>query len=345
MQPVPFQFPGYEIAVMLVAVTIAVFGIVLGLGYAFNDKRMKEFAQEEIFTALINGVIIGTLIISFSPGGIFSRLVNNMVINSNITAQCPSYESSNYAICFASSFLIGNGIDINNVHYTSLLYLCLESMLAMSGLYVALGILGGIKVSAVFISFSLSSVFHPMLGILSNAMELLASSLVSIYAQAILLHFIAVTSTTVLMPVAIVLRSFYFTKRLGGAILAISIGLFAVLPLTYLFNAQLISEYGTSTLSYQMQSISSNIESSTNQIIYYGGKANSSSIVGSAINSAMSYYQDLQNILQPVFSFIALVCIEVFFLPIFSIILTVISIRELARLMNSEVSFGRLFIF
>ena len=46
---------GYSIAVSVIAIMISVGGIVFGLGYAFDNNRLKMFGRDELVQSFING--------------------------------------------------------------------------------------------------------------------------------------------------------------------------------------------------------------------------------------------------------------------------------------------------
>ena len=46
---------GYEISVYVISIMIAISGISLGIGYAFNEKRFKEFGKEELYQSVTDG--------------------------------------------------------------------------------------------------------------------------------------------------------------------------------------------------------------------------------------------------------------------------------------------------
>ena len=345
------MFGTYNIAVMLIAIMLSVSGIVLGLGYAIDDKRMKEFGRSELYQSIINGVIVGTLIAAFATGGIFAAVINSMVGSMGASAACEQSMSGNYAICFAYDYLVGiHPISISGVSYPSLLEESAGLLIPVSVLYAGLSMLGSIHLSIGIVSIGFSSMLKPALTALDYVIEALTASIIGIEVQSILLKFISVTAIPVLLPIGIVLRIFYFTRRLGGAIMAIAIGLFAVFPLTYVLNATLVSSYSSNINNGVITSFINTETSTASGII---GSATSISnntkyaygIVGSLESSINGIINGIEGFLNQLMNAIAFIIIEVFFLPIFSIILTAISIRELARVLGSEISFGRLYIF
>ena len=81
-------FWAYEISLGLIAIMLAVSGMILGLGYATDDKKLKEFGREELLQSLINGAIVGALLVAFGSGGFFTVLINAISNSQSSTASC-----------------------------------------------------------------------------------------------------------------------------------------------------------------------------------------------------------------------------------------------------------------
>jgi hypothetical protein len=343
----------YEISVYLITIMIAVSGIILGLGYAIDDKKLKDFGRTELLQSLINSAIVGLLFVAFSSTGFFTLLINTIANAQYYAASCPAYMSSNYAICFAYNYLIGvSPVGINGSSHLSLMDTSLPLLAALSVSYTTLSLVSSIQLSVGFISVGLTSVLTPLLTQMNYLINAITLAIMGIEAQAVLLEFIAITAVPVLLPVGIVLRSLYFTRKLGGAIIAIAIGLFGVFPLTYLLNAELTNNYFSTASNYTAASLISSLNNMKSSIVgsvsSLSGARNSTTsngllssitgILGGLAGSAEALFEEIANL-------VALLVIEIFFLPAFSLILTAISIKEFARILGSEVSFGRLYMY
>ena len=343
------QLPGYGISIVIIAIMLSVAGIVYGLGYAFDDKKLKDFGHNELYQSLINGVIVGVLFIIFSNGGAITRIINGSF--SNVTyASCPGYMGYNNAICFAHDYLAGvSPIKLGNNSYPSLLMTSVGTLVPLTLLYAGLSLISSIQFNAVLFSVGFAGMMKPLLSQLSYIINAITLSVISIEVQDALLKFIAATGVTILLPVGIVLRTFYFTRKLGGAIIATAIGLFAVFPLTYLLAAEMVNSY---SLQLSQPSISSVIGqvNSTQTTVLSSYSTTPTNSVGSSlittINSAFgSIVTSVDALIEQLTGFIASLIIQIFFLPVFSIILTIISIRELAKVLGSEMSFHKFDIF
>ncbi|MEM0106793.1 MAG: hypothetical protein QXS03_01015, partial [Candidatus Micrarchaeaceae archaeon] len=122
-------FSDYSIAVLLVSIMIAISGIILGIGIALDDRKLKDFGKEELYQALISGFIVGTIFTLVAPGGAIFSLINTFASTSS--SHCITLISSNYVICFAYSFLTSPlPITINNISYPSLMSISISMILA-----------------------------------------------------------------------------------------------------------------------------------------------------------------------------------------------------------------------
>ncbi len=338
---------GYAIAVSIIGIMIAAGGIILGLGYALDDKKLKEAGRGELLQSMINGVIVGTLILAFSTGGVVVSLVNSIVTMPS-TSSCTGALSTNYAICFAYNYLSGlTATTVNGVQHQDLLGSALTLLTPLSLLYVVLGVIGALKIGIGVVSFSFSGLLNPVLSQLNYAISAIVFAITGIEVQAVLLKFIGLTAVPVLLPVGIVLRTFYFTRRLGGAIMAVAIGLFAVFPLTYLLDAQLASGYSNMINQNGINSLIANSTQVKQALSTESMQSNTISLgfLNPVLGVLEPIVNEIENAIEKLLDYIALLIVEVFFLPTFSLILTIISIREFARILGTEVSFGKFDVF
>ncbi len=341
---------GYNIAVSVISIMLSIGGMVWGLGYATDNLKLKSFGRDEIIQSCINGAIVGSLFLFLSPGGLGTGIINGLVSSSNVTVSCTGYLSSNYAICFANNYLVGLApVTINNNGYPSLLDSSLELLVPVSTIYAILGFISSSQVSLGVISFAFTTLLTPLLSQMNFIIEALTFAIIGIYTQSALLNVIAIVAVPLLLPIGIVLRTFYPTRRLGGTMIAIAIGLFVVFPLTYLLDAQITVNYSSSINIADLNSFQLQSQSAQNSVLSIStGTITSNSLGGilqvitGTLGGLISSFTPLLN---EIVSWLAILIVEVFFFPVFSIMLTITSIRELAKVFGSEVSLGRFDIF
>jgi hypothetical protein len=347
-------FLGYSIAIEVLAIMIAVGGIIFGVGLAINDRRLKQIGQSELYQVVINGAIIGAFIVLFVPGGLISALLGSMTTGVSGTS-CSAYPN-NPATCFATSYLSGvSDVTINGNPYQSLLTSNLELLSASALLYAGVGTLSSVKLDLFIISFGLQGL-NAILGPLKGIIDFLSLSSVFIIAQSMLLGFFYYTALPLMLPVGIVLRTVYFTRKLGGAIIAIAIGGYLILPLTYVFSAVLLNTFYVNALATPVSSTVSSINTFLSSVQSLQGSAFSLGSTQSAntinfnlvgvVTSGIGVLTSSFNlVLSAIWDSMVVLIIQVFFLPIFSMILTFISVKELAKLLGSEISLEHLNVF
>ena len=337
---------GYGVAVAVISIMLSVSGIILGIGFALDDRKLKEFGRNELYQALLNGLIVGSLIVCFLPGGIVSVAINSLVANSSYPS-CNPPINYNSAICFAHDYLAGiSPVTVNGNVYPTFTDSILGLLLPTFSLYLGIGALAAVQINLVVVSFSFGNMLNPILHQIGYIIEGLTLALISVQAQDALLRIIAGVAVPLLLPVGVILRSFYPTRRLGGSILAMAIALFAVLPLTYVLDSQIVSYYSYSTLQPAINATISSTQSATSSAIAGAQAQQSSNSIGyssfQALSSAASTVANgAESLINGLMQELALLIVQVFFLPAFSLILTTVSARELAKILGSEISFGK----
>ncbi|MEM0124423.1 MAG: hypothetical protein QXF41_02690 [Candidatus Micrarchaeaceae archaeon] len=342
MQQLPFGIYGYGIAVSLIGIMLAIGGIILGLGFAFNDKKLKEFGENELYQAIISGVLVGSLLLLFSNGGIVSRFIYSAAVSNGTSFSCPAYMSQNAALCFSYAYLVGTQQYVFAGHaYNSLFIIIMGILLALLAITFSLGLVAGIKLDAIAVSVAFNYALAPILKELQQIITLLSAALISIFVQAALLQVIALTALPIILPLGIILRVLYPTRRLGGFLIAVAIGVYVVLPLSYLLNAYMMNSYNSdfnATSLSQVEMQSNSLSSSIGSYSAYNSSL-SLNLFNGFLGGIGAIIAAINSLLKPMFYFVSGIIVQAFILPTFSIILTIISIRELSRVSGSEAIF------
>ncbi len=318
----PLGAYGYSIAVWTVSVMISVSGIALGLGYALNSKRLKEFGKGELLQSIINGALVGSLMAVFAANGIASQLIASMAMANNTSISCTGALATNPAICFAYNYLVDPTPYTFMGHTNlSILEISTSLLLLLYALYALLGVL--------------SQFLAPVLAQIKYATQIISTAAISATVQATVLSLSAATAITFILPLGIILRTFYPSRKLGGLLMALAIGIYVVLPLSYVFDATLA--YGfTSTIGKNMAQIT--ITSNTIQ-----QDAPSNAIAQGIIPDLLSFTNSILSLLSNTINLVlneaAYLVVYAFVLPLFSVAITAISVKELAELLGSDASF------
>lgn len=341
---VPFGQYGFSIAVYVIGIMIAISGISVGLGYAINEKKFKEFGKHELYQSILNGALVGGLLALFSSNGMVSIAINQLTVSNSTYMQCPSAMSGNSAMCLAYNYLIGSGYSMAGTFHPSILA---TSTLLLTGLFAlnaALGAIASVKISVFIVTISFSYIVNPLIMEINYIIRMLSTIAIGAVVQGSVLLFIDASAITLILPAGIILRSLYLTRRLGGFLMALSIGLYVVLPLAYVFDAAIASSYGSqidlnsiTNIGQNATNIESNVygeisATSSNSLLY---RVSSSAI--SAVQSLSGAFSGMANL---ILQGIAYLIVYTFVLPAFSLIITGVAVREFAQLLGAEASFG-----
>ncbi len=347
----PLDQYSLNISIYLISIMLAIGGISLGIGYAMNEKRIKEFGRKELFESVINGAIVGGIFLLFTANGPVTTLINQMTLSNGTTLNCYAFISNNTAICLAYDYLASpTPYTFMGMEHQSVLSLTTSAMTGLFALNGVLGLIAGLKINLAIATFSFSYVFAPVISELQYIMKLLGAVAISAVVQASILEFAAVITLSVLLPSGIVLRTFYPTRKVGGFLMAASIGLYVVLPLSYVFNATIANAYSSSLNPINISQISitaSDLKNSVFQQSVYqqtNSTLNSSDTGGilGSISSGVAYLTNaLSGFINGILRSVAYLIVYSFVLPIFSLIITGISIREISGLLGSEAFFGK----
>ncbi|MDE1846160.1 MAG: hypothetical protein KGH53_02680 [Candidatus Micrarchaeota archaeon] len=338
----PFGAYGFGIAVAVIAIMLSLSGIAIGLGYALDERRLREFGKNEVYQSVINAALVGSLLLLFASNGIITNLIN--ALSGGISSySCPQYMDANSALCFSYSYLTGlSGYSINGTGYSSLFTIVSGLIIALVSLGTVLGIIAGLKINLLILSLSFSSILSPVLGQIQYLTAVLSTLGIGIEVQVAIISFVAITAISSILPLGLILRSFYPSRKLGGFLIAVAIGTYVVLPLSYVLNATMVSSYSlanstdlltitNSASSIQGQIASTNLQYNQSGAGIFGGITSGLQSLVASINQALSNLN---------FGLSKLI-MQVFILPAFSLIITGISIRELSELFGSEAAFGR----
>lgn len=200
------EFAGMGIAIIIVTASIVLAGILFGVGRAFGYKNIEYFGIEELLQSLINAAIIGSFA---AVTGVVASVSSSIV-----TPGCSSGNVIEQLICML-------GI-VNTNLFT--LFQSLIQMLNILGYYQGLSL-----------NFGAFSVVP--FGNLSSVSGVLSAQLLSLNLIMILVGlniqiavFIEQNALSLLLPVGLVLRSLFATRKVGGFLIALAVGLYIFYP-------------------------------------------------------------------------------------------------------------------
>jgi hypothetical protein len=160
-----------------------------------------------------------------------------------------------------------------------------------------------------------------------------------------LLVFIGATALNVFLPIGVVLRCFFATRRIGGLLMAVAIGLYIVFPLTIALNAIAMNSGQDAQLSQDSSNFLA-LESEVDNISPFSSSNLSSydQLTGFATTADAGLGPVLAGVRSvPVLStdVLSSMVVQLVFLPVLSVMITALAIKELAGLFGSEINLSR----
>ncbi len=343
---------GFAVPIALVSIMLAIGGIILGLGYALNDDRLKEFGKNEAYQSVVNAALVGSLLLLFVNGGVVSSLINQVMQSNGAAAGCQGALAQSGAICFAYGYLAGGPIAYNGTLSVSVAT-NVEHILGT--LYEENGVLG--LASAVP---GIAQAFAPLLTSIKGAIEALTGVLIGIEMQAAVLTIIAYGALTLVLPVGLTLRTFYPTRKLGGFFMGLAIGLYVVFPLSYVLNAALsqplhatldgsgvtsaFTAFGNQVAAplplnwFNQTNDTSGLWKALDYTISSAAVLTPLRIVTPIVGLAIAVMDDGQSIINALAQYVAVLVVYAIVLPAFSLLITWVSVRELSHLFGADIN-------
>ncbi len=311
-----------SLAYTVVTISIILSGIMLGLGKAFGNRKLESFGKDELFQSIINGALVGglTVLIAF--------------ISDISTSASPNR-------CLPGADLVGElSCSINALSTDGFaLFNNLNRALNVIGYYQTLEVnFGSFKIQP-FIN--LEGVSH----ILFDQLHLLVLSLNLLSMQQLLLQFISTQGIALVLSLGLILRSFFATRKIGGFLVSLSIGLI-------LFYPAFVSVFEPPSSSLAaakntLDSFNANPSFATVPIIdlnsaggiaarldnltyYQADQANSTNMTG------VDFSGELGVISQAATSSVSSLLFYSSIVPLLSLILTFVFIKELSGVLGSE---------
>ncbi|MFN7991764.1 MAG: hypothetical protein U0R44_06435 [Candidatus Micrarchaeia archaeon] len=352
------SFVGVEIAVIVVTASIVLAGILVGIGRATGYKRIEVFGIEELIQSMINAAIIGSFAAIIELVGVVSsNVVNDSCSTGNVI------------------FQLSCTLDRLNVSLFRL-FQELVNMINILAYYQTL--------SLDFGSFSISP-FHNLDSV-SNTLSLQLLSinwimiLVGLNSQ--IATFIGQNALGLLFPVGLVLRTFFATRKVGGFLIALSIGLFVFYPTfvlvfpnpendlnnstaavvnftnnSYYATLPIVDLNGDYAIAGKLDILSGRCDPSRFNITNETNVSNTTTLcddflqgqynltLNNSTNGTQSVYNnvtidfssDITRIAQSNSSTLSKSLLYAVIAPIFSLIITIVFVKELANILGSEI--------
>ncbi|MFH1393821.1 MAG: hypothetical protein ABII71_05695 [Candidatus Micrarchaeota archaeon] len=341
----------FNVAIYIIISMTVIVGIAYLISRAMNNRKLEDWSKNEFMQVLISAAIVGALFLLMNPGtGIIITLFNGLVAGSHVTiinggetvtatgcdAATGIYDSS--ALCFATNYL------------TILEGLIFGIIGSLFSLVVIVDLFAKFSIDLIILEISPFAGLSSVVQVINTMLQSLIFLGIIVGVEKALMHFIGMTALNVFLPIGVVLRSFFGTRRIGGALMALAVGLYIVFPLTIALNAISVGQIAQEEVEIidgfivELENLSffnsehfestSDFADSESWLAYLGAYKTAMSEEGRFMDMLRLVPQHMINV-------ISALVVQIVFLPVLSIMLTLISIKELANIFGSEVNLSR----
>ena len=308
-----------QIPAMVVTISIILSGILLGIGRAINNKKIERFGAEEFTQAIINAAIFG---------GVAIILATTVGIGKGIqTSQCLENAAAiDELSCIVSEKIVNNLFSLFQGNIKILDILAYYQTLNLDFGSFSIQPLANVKAISDIIS---SQTYSMQLNIM----------LLNLNLQ--IISFISKSALELLFVFGLIFRMFFATRRLGGFLIAMSLGL-------YLFYPSFIMAFPTpeQSISNAMnitQNFSSNPNYAATPIIdlndnyAIAGKIDMLSGRDNSTNVTVDFTGDTTIVIQANSQAIADSYNYSIVAPLLSLIITIVFIKEVGNILGGEI--------
>jgi hypothetical protein len=340
--------PAFQVAIYVIVSMIVLVGIVYLLGKALSNRKLEEWAKNEFLQVFISAAMVGGLFLLMAPGtGLITIAFNSLVpadpivpsvslgsiatidISGCVDAKIPE----DTALCYAYDYLGMLSMQI------------LSLMTMIFSVNILLDILSKLSIDIIVVEITPLSGLSSIVQVFQSILQSLLFLGIVVEAERALLQFVNATALTLFLPVGVVLRSFFGTRRLGGALIALAVGTYLVFPLTISLNAVAVNQVATDAFQPLTDLYASvNAINPVTQFSQAGDLLSPETWTGFIEDyqqAASALVDAIAKMPQMMTTVVSLLIVQVVFLPALSIMLTMIAIKELAALFGSEINLSR----
>ncbi len=311
----------YSLALNLIVISLFLCAFALGISHAFKLKRLWAWGVEELAQAIINASLLG-VIIGF---GVFATSMMDSFVDSASFSNCSylSY-SQNSPIAYSLCSIEQTQDKAWKISDSTLSQSYLLG--ALSSLELSFNVAHASPFNSLSHSAQAYNSWAQTLGVLLSSLELNRQFLL----------FVAKSGFSFFLPLGLLLRMFFATRKLGGAIMAGAISFFMLYPL--LFFSFSVSDSNLQT-AFDFAFNDLNNLSKTLEFVPTIDWAKEPDIAGLFDSLANTQLASLASApFRSVPQFIGVLCMYSFSYPLFAFALCLVCAKELYGFLGSPLS-------
>ncbi|MFH0927827.1 MAG: hypothetical protein V1822_04580 [Candidatus Micrarchaeota archaeon] len=209
--------PAYSLATDLIIISLILCAIALGLARAIGSKKLWSWGVEELAQAIINAALLGSIMGLGTIAGAFTGVMQIAPIAGCSYLDSAANSPIAYSLCSIEASQNKTWQIIDGANSQSF-YLG-----ALSSMQLSFEVVSASPFSSLSYAAKNYSDWSAQLSSLLSLLELNRQFLL----------FISQAAFALFLPVGLLLRMFFATRKLGGAMMAGSISFFIVYPLLY----------------------------------------------------------------------------------------------------------------
>jgi len=228
----------FGLAITAATISILIGGILFGIGLGFSIRRLRLLGAEEIGQGIISAAMLGCLM-SFA-------LLLQTTFSSIPLAAPPSCPQVASPLSSPHAYLACNlaALELSQRSLASLLFRASDITGFASSLQLSLGVVSAQPF------FALQSFSQQLAG--ASSLLYIASAISFLELE--LSNFIQASALAVFLPAGLLLRTFFATRRLGAAAMAIAIAAYAIYPLLFTYTFSVSNSQGELAAASQLAS-------------------------------------------------------------------------------------------
>ncbi len=347
-----FQVAFYALVSMVVLV-----GLAHLLARIMNNRKLEEWAKEEFVQVLVSAAIVGGLVALMAPGnGIIIKAFDSLIPQGNDSViiyvfamqPTPVTVSSSAQVCIDANVQTGT-ILCYAYHYLSLLSDQITWTIARSmTLSFFADLFSKISIDIIVVEVTPLSGLSAIVQVLNTTTQTLIFLGITTGVEMALIAFAGAVALNIFLPLGAVLRCFFATRRLGGALIAVAVGAYLIFPLTIALNAVAMKgteDYGKEI--YDGVTRANKAVEDLNMFTQFKSPADLvnpqvwTTYLSSFTTYAVVLVDTIKELPSTYMKMISMLVLQVVFLPMISIMLTMLAIKELAGLLGGEINLSK----
>jgi hypothetical protein len=312
---------GMNIAVIVVTISIILSGILIGLGRAFSYRNVERFGVEELLQSILNAAIVGAAALIVESVKTISSSV--------VTPACGAGDAITELGCVLNTLSVSTAELMNQ---------CLAAM-NLIGYYQTLTLNFGTFSIQPLVNLSGAS------SILSSQVLALNLLLILVNLNAQIVSFFAQNALALFFPIGLILRSFFPTRKMGGVLIGVALGMYIFYPAFVLaFPAPDLTAATANVTAFNSNPLYAAMPVlNLNDNYAIAGKLDNMSAGANVTLNNVSYVADFSGDLTVLAQMNATAISQVLlygvFAPIFSLLVTLVFIREMGEVLGGELQF------